>query len=312
MERLLVEGTASFCNLPWIWRPSANESLKEICWIFRAKRFVIEKKFAAKVIFAKKIFLIVGCQRSGSTLLESVFNAHPEVHVVGEEQGEAYRYFREPAKLDGLPKESICLRIPAATHLIKHAIEKLPGARVLFTLRDPRDVVVSMRKLEVQTQADGPSGKWLVLFGHNEIRRCIASLAERERLEEKLRSLYEQTNDLNDPRFGAFCWMVKNRFIPLYERSILPTKVVRYEMLIANPEPYLRQICQFLSLEWNDHLLEHEKYSSGQWGGTNKGEAIHQRSFHAYKKNLSIEERRALYSVIRPEMEAMGYLELFD
>ena len=40
--------------------------------------------------------------------------------------------------------------------------------------------------------------------------------------------------------------------------------------------------------------------------------AANQRSLHAYKKNLSMEERRALYSVIRPEMEAMGYLELFD
>ena len=272
------------------------------------------EKIAAKVIFTKKkVFLIMGCQRSGSTLLESVFNAHPEVHVVGEEQGEAYRYFREPSKLDELSKELIGLRIPAATHSVKHAIEKFPGTRVLFTLRDPRDVVVSMRNLEVQTRANnGPSGKWLVLFGHNEIRRCIANLAEREKLEEKLYLLYERTNDLNDVRFGGFCWMVKNRFIPLYERSILPTKVVRYEMLIANPEPYLRQICQFLNLEWNDHLLEHGKYSSGQWGGTNKGEAIHQRSLHAYKKNLSMAERRALYSLIRPEMEAMGYLELFD
>ncbi|PYJ52771.1 MAG: hypothetical protein DME83_04365, partial [Verrucomicrobia bacterium] len=89
----------------------------------------------------------MGCQRSGSTLLESVFNAHPEVHVVGEEQGEAYRYFREPSKLDELSKELIGLRIPAATHSVKHAIEKFPGTRVLFTLRDPRDVVVSMRNL---------------------------------------------------------------------------------------------------------------------------------------------------------------------
>jgi hypothetical protein len=87
---------------------------------------------------------------------------------------------------------------------------------------------------------------------------------------------------------------------------------VRYEVLIANPEPYLRHVCQFLDLEWSDHLLEHEKYSSGQWGGTNKGEAIHQRSLHVYKKYLSMDERLAIYSVIGPDMELMGYVELFD
>jgi Sulfotransferase domain. len=263
-------------------------------------------------MLTKKLFLIMGCQRSGSTLLESIFNAHPQVHVIGEEQGEAYRYFADPARLNGLPKESVCLRIPAATHLIKHATEKFAGARILFTLRDPRDVVVSMRKLEVRKQLDDPWDTWLVVYGHNEIHKCITNLAEPERLEEKLRSLYEQTNDLNDPRFGGFCWMVKNRFIPHYSRSILPTKIVRYEVLIANPESYLRQVCQFLDLEWSDHLLEHEKYGSGQWGGTNKGEAIHQRSLHVYKKYLSIDERLAIYSVIGPDMELMGYVELFD
>src|SRR5881398_2343699 len=68
------------------------------------------KKIAAKVIFTKrKVLIIMICQSIVSTLLESVFNAHPEVHVVGEEQGEAYRYFREPSKLDELSKELIGL-----------------------------------------------------------------------------------------------------------------------------------------------------------------------------------------------------------
>jgi hypothetical protein len=39
---------------------------------------------------------------------------------------------------------------------------------------------------------------------------------------------------------------------------------------------------------------------------------IHQTLASCLQKNLSMEERRALYSVIRPEMEAMGYLKLFD
>ena len=54
------------------------------------------------------------------------------------------------------------------------------------------------------------------------------------------------------------------------------------------------------------------QYNSGQWGGTNKGEAIHQTLASCLQKNLSMEERRALYSVIRPEMQGIGYLELFD
>lgn len=264
------------------------------------------------MILNKRIFLIAGCQRSGSTLLESILNAHPKVKVVGEEGGAAYQYFLDPTKLKDLSEECVCLRIPAATHLLKHAAEKFVGARVLFTLRDPRDVVVSMRKLEVRTQADGPLGKWLILCGHDEIRNCIGNLPDKERLEEQLRWLYQQNPDLNDVRFGGFCWMLKNRFIPLYQRSILPTKLVRYETLTTRSEPYLRQICDHLGLEWTDRLMEHEKHSEGQWGGTDKGERIHQRSLQAYKKNLTVEERRALFSTIGNEMESLGYVELFD
>jgi hypothetical protein len=46
--------------------------------------------------------------------------------------------------------------------------------------------------------------------------------------------------------------------------------------------------------------------------GRDKGEAIHQRSLHVYKEYLSIDERLAIYSVIGPDMELMGYVELFD
>jgi hypothetical protein len=38
----------------------------------------------------------------------------------------------------------------------------------------------------------------------------------------------------------------------------------------------------------------------------------HQTPASCLQKNLSMEERRAVYSVIRPEMEGIGYLELFD
>jgi hypothetical protein len=47
-------------------------------------------------------------------------------------------------------------------------------------------------------------------------------------------------------------------------------------------------------------------------GRHKQSEAIHQTPASCLQKNLSMEERRALYSVIRPEMEGIGYLELFD
>jgi protein-tyrosine sulfotransferase len=253
-----------------------------------------------------RVSLIVGCQRSGSTLLESIFNAHPSVRVIGEENNVAYEYFLNPAKLSALPEDAVCLRIPMATHRLQHAVDQFAGARVLFMLRDPRDVVVSMRELKVGND------NWLVRGAHHEIRKSVQNLPDRQRQEERLEQLYDEIADLSDVRFGGFCWAVKNRFIPMYLNSPLPTRLVRYEVLTAQPEPYLRQICEYLRLEWSDRLLEHQNHSAGQFAGTNKGEAIHQRSIRAYKSKLTLEDRRKLHSVIRPDMEMLGYVELFD
>ena len=106
--------------------------------------------------------------------------------------------------------------------------------------------------------------------------------------------------------------MVKNRFLPLYQQSALPTHVVRYEEFARNPETSIREVCDFLKLEWHKNLTEHYKFSSGLWGGTDKGAPIHQRSVAAYRGSLTLDQRKSLYSAIGGAMKALGYQELLD
>jgi protein-tyrosine sulfotransferase len=254
----------------------------------------------------REVFLIVGCQRSGSTLLESILAAHPNVRMIGEDSG-SYTYFRDPAKLAEFSEEVVGLRIPMITHRLESAIRNFDRARVLFVLRDPRDVVISMQQLEM------PDGRdWIAAHGHREIKQTLTGLPDGEQQEERLKKLYEETENSSDLRFGGLCWALKNHFIPLYMRSPLPTKLVRYEVLTTQPEPYLQQICRHLELEWSDRLLAHGNYSSGQFFGTDKGESIHRRSLGSYRTAMTLEERRELHSVIGPEAEMLGYVELFD
>ncbi len=258
----------------------------------------------------KSVFLIMGCQRSGSTLLESIFNAHPDVHVVGEENWDAYKYFDTPHALNDFPEPVIGLRIPAATHRIDYAVKAFPQARVLFTMRDPRDVVTSMRKLLFIHFDTKKKGSWLEMFGQVEIEACLQHLPQDEALRASWLALCKKTDDQNDARFGALCWALKNRFLPLYQASSLPTEVVRYEQLTSDPEPSLRRLCEFLQLEWNDNLLHHDQFSSGVWAGTDKGAPIHQRSLEAYRKHLTQHEQRTVHSLIETEMATSGYGEL--
>jgi protein-tyrosine sulfotransferase len=254
----------------------------------------------------RNLFFIVGCQRSGTTMLESILNAHPDVRVIGEEERASYKYFFKKADLGNPTDELVGLRIPVATHELNTAVTWYEGARVLFVLRDPRDVVASMHVARAGKEP------WIAKESHGEIERTLRNLADSAQLELKLQQLHDETDDRGDIRFGAFLWALKNRYIPLYVSSPLPTKIVRYEVLVTKPEPYLRQICDHLGLEWSDRLLEHGKYNEGTWGGTDKTDPIHERSVAAHKDRLTVEDRQKIQSVIQSDMEMLGYVELFD
>jgi hypothetical protein len=252
-----------------------------------------------------KVFFIVGCQRSGTTMLEAILNAHPQVRVVGEEENESYKYLMQEKDPGEFPEEYVGLRIPIATHLIDQ-VTKHEGARVLFNLRDPRDVAASMLE-RVRRDLS-----WIARQAQKEIARTMRNLPDRTVLEQQYRLLRDKIDDDSDVRLAALLWALKNRYIPIYSESPLPTKIVRYEVLVSTPEPYLRQICDHLGLDWSDRLLEHSKYNAGTWEGTNKAEPIHPRSVAAHKSRLTMEDRRKVHSVIEAEMEMLGYVELFD
>ncbi len=149
------------------------------------------------------IFFDMDCQRSGATSVESIFDASPQVRVIGEENWSAHEYFGAPEKLSGLSERFVWLRIPAAIHRIDHAVNRLPRARVLFTMRDPRDVVTSMRKLQMRNPVTGKSGSWLESCGHGEIDVCLRQLPRYDPLTDALQLVPEKTDDRNDVGFGA-------------------------------------------------------------------------------------------------------------
>jgi protein-tyrosine sulfotransferase len=251
------------------------------------------------------VFFIVGCQRSGTTMLESILNAHPKVRVVGEEESESYKYLSKEKDPGELSAEYVGLRIPMETHGI-YQVTKHEGARVLFTLRDPRDVAASMLRHVTRDLS------WIERYAQREIARTMLNLPDRARLEQQFERLHDEIDDDCDVRFAAFLWALKNRYIPIYSQLPLPTKIVRYEVLVSSPDPYLRQICDHLGLEWSNRLLEHGKHNTGTWAGTNKAEPIHSRSIASHKSGLTLEDRRKVHSVIQAEMEMLGYVELFD
>src|SRR5450432_804888 len=102
-------------------------------------------------------FFILGCQRTGTTLIRLILDAHPEVFCYDELKGYAAL---QKCVQENLPHvRLIGFKIPRWTEQLTHRVlfdEGLEGPchnfyrgeRILFLQRDVRDTIASMLKLK--------------------------------------------------------------------------------------------------------------------------------------------------------------------
>lgn len=188
------------------------------------------------------IFLI-GFPRSGTTLLEVVLDGHPQVVSVEEHElltDGVLRYMREPLNLEPLaaagPDQLEELRaaywsgvrrtgiaVAGKVFIDKHPLNTLklpliaklfPKAKVLFAVRDPRDVILSCFRRRFKMNP--AMYELLSLSGAAGLYDAVMNFADAAKLKLNL----------------DWC-------------------EVRYEGLVADFEPRVRALCDFMGLEWH-------------------------------------------------------------
>ena len=191
---------------------------------------------------------LVGFPRSGTTLLENVLAAHPEVVSLEEQDFLAAVSASYVASDDGLerlarisPAEAARQRqaywsrvegfgieprgrvfidkMPLSSALLPVVAKLFPDARVLFARRDPRDVVLSCFRRR---------------FGMNAGMYQLLTLEGAAAYYDAIMRLSEIYRDL----------------LPL------PQHEVRYESLVEDFEGTTRAACDFLGLEWDQAMLD--------------------------------------------------------
>ncbi len=186
------------------------------------------------------VLFVTGLPRSGTTLVETILAAHPEVTAGGEmpylsralgPTMEALREGRADAQrfADAGERYLVAARRRTGTDGViadkaistfsrmGHAAAALPGARFVVLRRDPRDTGLSLWRNMF------PEG--LHRYAYDQVR-----MARYIRLHEALVSFWEER---------------------LPER----VHVVDYEALTADPEPVIRDLIDFAGLPWDDACL---------------------------------------------------------
>ena len=191
------------------------------------------------------VFLL-GFPRSGTTLLESVLASHPDVTVLEEKDtlGEATRdLMRNTASLDRLTAASdaaldayrasywryvqghageslgrvVIDKLPLNTVKLPLISRLFPQARIIFAVRDPRDVVLSCFRRQFRMN---PS-----MFEFLSLERAAA--------------FYDAVM-----RFGDVC----------LSRIELPVHTHYYEQLVTDFDATTRQACDFIGAPWTEAL----------------------------------------------------------
>lgn len=208
-------------------------------------------------------------QRSGSTLLQHILNAHSEIRSFSD----ANSFLILPALLSGYtPEGNVCVKPMDNFFLFRTRLLYRRFDKFIWLARDPRDSYLS--SLEVGF-AYG-SSLWLP---GKKLHGVDVGLLKR------WKRIYRQY------------FQRKNRW-----------HLVRYEDLVNDPDPVLKDLFEYLELPY-EKVYPFEKFNWAAGGDPKLKETktIHKKSVRRYKEGLTRIQQRVFEKFLGKEMRSLGY-----
>lgn len=206
-------------------------------------------------------FFILGCQRTGTTLLRLILEGHPDVACYDEIKGYA---ILQNSVAENFPSVRLTgFKLPRWTEQLTRPILFDEGAegfcrnfyrgeKILFLHRDVRDTIASMLKLKAG------ASNWCELW----VPRIISSKIARE---EGFRERYAEELTIIEKcharllGLAALYWKYKTEAYSTYYAKGLPVLAVRYEDLVSDPGPVMQSVCKHLGIAFHHNLLRHNE-----------------------------------------------------
>lgn len=230
--------------------------------------------------FDDKLFFIVGCQRSGTTMLGLALDSHPDITIYDEP--EAYHRIRAN---DFIKRGYIGFKIPMWTHRHEYLISRYPNSKFIYLYRNIKSVVSSMLKLQRSHH------KWIEQSCIPEIETFL-SVIDNKKIRDIFLSEYNTVNTNNDyVSLASLFAYIKNYMRNEYRINNVNYIEINYETLVNNPDNILGDIITFLDVKWDDSLLKHHENKTGiRIGGTDSAREIDTVSVDKWKYQLSSAE----------------------
>ena len=220
------------------------------------------------------LFFIVGRGRSGSTLLRSLFDAHPRVMIPLESRFVQYLYYKYPSKrrwtpetamqaLDDLESgfEPLNLHRDHLQEQIERHASDLTFERICKLIY--LNTQTGFKKDEISVVGDKnprytffipqllklfPGAKFIHLV--RDYRDNIVSIQRASGL----------IKESGNPYYSMGRWSLYNRFVYKYQKRY-PDQFyrVQFEELIREPETVMKNLCAFLELDYHAEILNYHE-----------------------------------------------------
>jgi len=255
----------------------------------------IKKKIVllSNKLFSGRLILILGCQRSGTTLIYMILTAHPRISGRNEDESLfEYPHWRHLIR-HWLENKYCCFKLPTKSDDLEFIRKNYPRAKIIWPLRHPHAVISSMRSLTIH-----PEGKnWLSTekCGPTEIKRL-------QKLFPEIGSIHIE--GLDELELGAHIWKYKKMAIEQYQNSRQHIQVIVFEELLKNPENYLKDVFRNLNIKWSDSVLHHERlHTQREYIGRTDGEKPLDKSRENPDLNLTDEEMKRIDKICSAELK---------
>jgi hypothetical protein len=212
-----------------------------------------------------KVLMIVGCQRSGTTLMTRMFDADRDCRVFGEFSALS-AVGKDGIRLNPLPDvAAVVSRVPAPLVVMKPLVETqrlrtllnyFPNAKGLFMYRRYADVASSdLKKFGPRNAIDNI--RPIALGDTHNWRSAGASVAVREHISRFF------ADDMNPNDAAALFWFARNQlYFDLELAGHSDVMLCRYEDLATEPAAILRRVYDFAGVKCPDLSHTRQVYSS--------------------------------------------------
>lgn len=263
---------------------------------------------------------IVGTQRSGSTLLRLILNAHSEIAIPEEARFLTpllnKKNIEKPIKGHALSRLVKYLRANEQFRLWNYDAAPFLNELAVRDSAMLAEVIDNMFSSFAQSEGKPLWGDKSLFFGSVQLLHKLFPGARFIHIVRDGRDVFDSWRKMDasksHPTVMALDWRYKLRSI---ERSLakLPpdrTLTLRYEDLVASPDTVVRSICSFLGIAFEPTMLEFHK-TSGKYIGEHHSRlifgAIDSSNIAKWRKHLSSDDARLYELMAANHLRHYGY-----